>query len=83
MRIISQNLMDFPYEQIVVAVDDNRVICWPVSNMGGRYYLLGKYNVCDRAREVFNSIFDYYKGTPQMEDGETLYLDNTFVMPEE
>ena len=38
MRIISQNLMDFPYEQIVVAVDDNRVICWPVSNMGGRYY---------------------------------------------
>ena len=83
MRIIRQNKMDFPYEQIVVAVDDNKVICKPVSNMDGRYYLLGKYNGCDRAGEVFNSIFDYYIGAPQMEDGETLYLNNAFVMPEE
>lgn len=83
MRIISQTGMDFPYEHIVVFINDNKVACKPVNEMSGKYCTLGIYDSCERAMEVFNSIFDYYKGTPSMEDGETLYLGNVFVMPEE
>lgn len=83
MRIISQNLMDFPYEQIVVAVDDNRVICRPVNAMGGRYYTLGVYRDVERAEEVFNAIMKHHDETPLMEDGNTLYNTASFTMPEE
>ena len=61
MRIISQNLVDFPYEQISVAVDDNRVICRPVNDMGGRYYALGIYRDCKRAKEVFFEIIKHFE----------------------
>ena len=83
MRIISQNLMDFPYKQIVVMVGDNKVICRPVSNMEGRYYLLGKYKDCERAKEVFHSINKQFSTIPLMKAGEALYNQTTFVMPEE
>ena len=61
MRIISQLEMDFPYEQIVVIVNENRVICRPISDMGGRYYLLGHYYTEERAQEVFKEIQRTYK----------------------
>lgn len=61
MRIISQNLMDFPYGQIVVAVDDNKVICRPVNEMGGRYYTLGIYRDEERAEEVFCEIIEHFE----------------------
>lgn len=82
MRIISQNGMDFPYEQIVVFIDENKVACLPVSNMGGRYYLLGEYESCERAAEVFNKINFHYHTEPLMEDGGALYNQTTFIMPE-
>ena len=50
MRVISQTFMDFPYEHIVVFVDDNKVCCRPVNDMSGRYYLLGEYETNERAQ---------------------------------
>lgn len=82
MRIISQTGRDYPYEHIVVGVEENRVECRPVNDLYGRSFILGSYESHERAVEVFNGIYDYYKGTPCMEDGETLYLGNVYVMPE-
>lgn len=61
MRIISQNGMDFPYEHIVVILDGKNVICRPISNMGGRYYPIGKYASEERAEEVFQDINRHYE----------------------
>ena len=68
MRIISQNGYDFPYEQIVVIVNENRVICRPISDMGGRYYLLGHYDTEERAQEVFRELHDdiSYEDNPKL-----------------
>lgn len=82
MRVISQTFMDFPYEHIVVFVDDNKVCCRPVNDMSGRYYLLGEYETNERAQEVFNIIHEDYEGLPLMEDGERLYNTPCFIMPE-
>lgn len=80
MRIISQTGMDFPYEQVIVYIDESSVMCKTL--LESKRYCLGVYKDSERARAVFESIYDYYKGTPSMEDGETLYLGNVFVMPE-
>lgn len=75
MRIISQSGMDFPYEQIIVFIDDNCVKCIPVSDMSSKSYLLGQYETEERAKEVFNEINDNYA-----------HFDTSsmvFVMPEE
>lgn len=75
MRIISQLGMDFPYEQIIVFIDDNFVKCKPVSDMSAKSYFLGEYDKEERAREVFNEIHDNYA-----------HFDTSsmvFVMPEE
>lgn len=82
MRIISQTKRDYPYEHIVVGVEENRVVCRPVIDLYGRDHTLGIYDSHERAKEVFESIHHHYKITPSMEDGETLYLGNVFVMPE-
>lgn len=82
MRVISQTFMDFPYEQIVVFVDDNRVCCRPVNDMSGRYYLLGEYKTNERAKEVFRNIHKDYEEIPLMEDGKCFYNTQCFVMPE-
>lgn len=82
MRIISQNGYDFPYEQVVVIVDGKDVICRPISDMGGRYYLLGHYDTEERAQEVFSNINTSYYNIPLMEDGNTFYNQTSFVMPE-
>ena len=60
MRIISQLGMDFPYNQIIVFVDDNCVQCKSVSDISEISYLLGRYETEERAREVFNEIHDNY-----------------------
>lgn len=75
MRIISKLGMDFPYEQIIVLVDDNCVKCKPVSDFMGRNDLLGVYDTEERAREVFNEIHDNYARL----DTRSM----VFVMPEE
>ena len=82
MRIISQNLMDFPYEQIVVSVDNNKVFCKPVNKMDGRYYLLGEYENNERAVQVFNEINKAYYNVPLMDGDGVLYNQSTFYMPE-
>lgn len=82
MRIISQNGYDFPYEQVVVIVDEKDVICRPISDMRGRYYLLGHYDTEERAQEIFNSINKSYYNIPLMEDGNTFYNHTSFVMPD-
>lgn len=78
MRIISKTGMDFPYEQIVVMIDDNKVLCKPISNMSGREYLLGEYLSHERAVEIFCAIDRYYENC-YIGDG---YLFKAFVMPE-
>lgn len=83
MRVISQTFMDFPYEQIVVFVDDNRVCCRPVNDMSGRYYLLGEYKTNERAQEIFKNLHKDYEEIPLMEDGKCLYNTQCFIMPEE
>lgn len=83
MRIISQNLMDFPYGQIVVAVDDNKVICRPVNDMGGRYYTLGIYRDEERAEEVFNAIGDSYNNPDISWSNSLAHEKRIFAMPEE
>lgn len=83
MRIISQNLMDFPYEQIVVAIDDNKVICRPVNDMGGRYYTLGVYRDEERAEEVLGEIA-YFHNNPKISFNiGVLSYEKVFSMPEE
>lgn len=83
MRIISQNLMDVPYDQIVVMVDDNKVICRPVSNMEGRYYLLGNYQSNERAVEIFHEINKTFYNIPLMDGDRVFHNQITYVMPEE
>ena len=75
MRIISQLGMDFPYEQIIVFIDDNFVKCKHVSDMSAKSYFLGEYDTEERAHEVFNEIHDNYA----ILDTESM----VFVIPEE
>lgn len=82
MRIISQLGMDYPYEQIIVFIDDNCVKCKPVSDMSAKSYLLGEYDTVQRAKEVFNSINVSYYNMPLMADGITFFNQTSFVMPE-
>lgn len=76
MRIISQTGRDYPYEHIVVGVEENRVECRPVNDLYGRDFTLGTYKDFETAHEVFCMI----RGT---------YLDKlpgqscVFEMPEE
>lgn len=82
MRIISQSLIDFPYEQIIVEVDENRVLCRMCSQPNARYQL-GEYKDNERAVEVFNRINKQFHSFPLMRRGGALYNQTTFVMPEE
>lgn len=82
MRIISQSLMDFPYDQIIVEVDENRVMC-KLCGQSGVKYQLGEYKSNERAVEVFDEINKQFYNIPLMEDGDALYNQTTFIMPEE
>lgn len=82
MRIISQNFSSFPFEQIIVEVDDNSIMC-RLCAVPEKRYCLGRYKDCERAKEVFEKLDRHYSVLPYMEDGNTLYNLNSFVMPEE
>lgn len=82
MRIISQELVDFPHEQIFIGIDENRVMCKLCSQPNAKY-LLGEYESNERAIEVFHEINEQFHKTPLMDDGVTLYNQTTFVMPDE
>lgn len=86
MRIISQTGMDFPYEQIVVMVDENKVVCKPINDMNGKSYVLGVYKDCEAATETFNEIYEKYEsfrvdnaGNGNIIDG--FYINQVFLMP--
>ena len=73
MRIISQSLMDIPYDQIIVELDDDKIYAIPISSSIGMR-LLGKYGTEERAQEVFEQIHKCYK---------SLTTDSmVFIMPE-
>lgn len=82
MRIISQNLVSFPFERTIVEVDDNFIMC-RLCVVPEKRYCLGTYKDCERAKEVFKELDKHYSNLPYMEDGATLYNLNSFVMPEE
>lgn len=79
MRIISQLKDDFPYDKIVVYVNDNIILCRPIPAHGEKCYMLGEYVDNERAVEVFNEINDYYNNYST--DG--CYPNAVFIMPEE
>lgn len=81
MRIISQNGMDFPYDRIIVYTDENSVMCKTLND--GKRYCLGIYKDCDRANEVFKSIYMKSEMTSSTTGGSLLLLEKTFIMPEE
>lgn len=61
MRVISQNeQFDFPYGQIVVTCDGNRVTCKPAHEMSGRYYLLGEYSTEEKAQKAMEMLKEKY-----------------------
>lgn len=61
MRVISQNeQFDFPYGQIVVTCDSNRVTCKPAHEMSGRYYLLGEYSTEEKAQKAMEMLKEKY-----------------------
>ena len=41
MRIISQSLMDIPYDQIIVELDDDKIYAIPISSSIGMRLRLG------------------------------------------
>ena len=83
MRIISQNFSSFPFEQIIVEVGMITPSCAVCVQRRKKRYCLGRYKDCERAKEVFEKLDRHYSVLPYMEDGNTLYNLNSFVMPEE
>lgn len=77
MRIISQIKEDFPYDKIVVYVNDNMILCRPIPDYEEKSYILGEYVDNERAMEVFDVIHiankSYKRGM----------ADPSFKMPEE
>ena len=82
MRVISQNGMDFPYEQIVVFMDEGNIRCYLCNNSSGRFWTLGVYSSEEKADKVLEMMREQYL-FPQMVDGEHLYLGNIFQFPED
>lgn len=70
MRVIAQNgKLDFPYGQIVITYEGNRVTCNPISNMSGRYYLLGEYSTDEKAKKAMEMLRIEYENTCYCNDG--------------
>lgn len=97
MRVISQNeQFDFPYGQIVITCDGNRVTCKPAHEMSGRYYLLGEYSTEEKAQksmemlrhaQMFNFILSNRivpaKELVEMSRVSELIPSNGFLIPPE
>lgn len=56
MRIIGQNFMDIPYDQVLICVDDERILCRPLSRVNDSVFALGEYESNKRTVEVFEKI---------------------------
>lgn len=62
MRVIAQNgKLDFPYGQVVITCEGSRVTCNPISNMSGRYYLLGEYSTDKKAQRAMEMLRNAYE----------------------
>ena len=83
MRIISQSFADFPYDKIVIFVDDNMVCCGTANDWMGKHSILGEYESNERAVEVFRDINKAFYNIPLMDGDGCFYNQTTFVMPEE
>lgn len=79
MRIISQLKEDFPYDKIVVYVDEDRVMGRAIPDLEGKICILGEYVDNERAVEVFSEINDYYNNYST--DG--CYQNAVFNMPDD
>ena len=82
MRVISQNGMDFPYEQMVAFADEGNIRCYLCNDSSGRFWTLGVYSSEEKADKVLKMMHGQYL-LPQMEDREHLYLGNIFQFPED
>ncbi|MBS4980034.1 MAG: hypothetical protein KHZ72_01490 [Lachnospiraceae bacterium] len=84
MRVISQqDNISYPFEKLVVWVEGKTVFCEVIGNTRNNREVLGMYNTCERAKEVFNELDKHYTHFPYMDDGETFYELNSFRMPGE
>lgn len=84
MRIICQNhSISYPFDKLVVWVDEKNVLCEVIGNQRNTREVLGTYESHERAKEVFDELDKHYSNFPYMEDGSTFYNLNSFVMPEE
>lgn len=83
MRVINQkHNISYPFDKLVVWVDEKNVLCEVVGNQRNIREVLGTYESHERAKEVFNELDRHYSNLPYMEDGTTLYNLTSFAMPE-
>ena len=70
MRVVSQNgELDFPYDQTVIQLYCNAVVCKPISNMTGRYYALGVYSTNEKAQWAMEMLRNAYERIWEIECG--------------
>lgn len=78
MRVVSQDgEFDFPYEQIVVMLNDNHVICKPISDVGGRYYTLASYSAEEKAEKAIMTMRESYESSCYSTDVFDMSAHNT------
>lgn len=83
MRIINQKAnISYPFDKLVVYVDEKNVLCEVIGNTKNYREILGTYDTHERAAEVFNEIDKHSTNLPYMDDGTTLYELNSFRMQE-
>ena len=84
MRVITQkNNISYPFDKLVVWVEEKTVFCEVIGDMRNNGEVLGTYDTHERAEEVFNELDRHYTNIPYMDDGETFYELNSFRMPGE
>lgn len=84
MRVISQKEnISYPFDKLVVWVNEKKVLCEVIGNTRNNRELLGEYDTHGRAVEVFEELDKHYTNFPYMDDGATLYELNSFRMPGE
>ena len=84
MRIISQNhSISYPFDKLVVWVDEKNVLCEVVGNQRNTREVLGTYESHERAKEVFHAIHSHYENVHLLKDLKAVYRQRSFEMPEE
>ena len=72
MRIISQNGMDFPYEQVALQINDTEVFAYPLTTM--KPYLIARYSSAEKASRA---LIKFY------ESCSSIIPNNYFEFPQE